>query len=101
VVHCLLPEDCARLFGRVREALNPGGVVVVAEQVAERRPGDTEVRHALLQTFSLNLFHLMGGQLYPRDTIAGWLTGNGYEPPAVHPVPDSSFTLFVAARADD
>ncbi|HEU0076899.1 MAG TPA: methyltransferase, partial [Longimicrobiaceae bacterium] len=100
VVHCLLPEDCARLLGRVRDALNPGGVVIVSEQVAERRRGDTELRHAFLQTFSVNLFHLMGGQLDPRETIAGWLTGNGFEPPAVHPVADSSFTLFVAARPE-
>lgn len=101
VVHCLPPEDCTRLLGHVRDALNPGGVVIVAEQVTERRPGDTEVRHAFLQTFSVNLFHLMGGQLYPRDTIAAWLTGNGFRPPAVHAVADSSFTLFVAARGED
>lgn len=101
VVHCLPPEECSRLLGRVRDALSPGGVVIVFEQVAERRPGDTELRHAFLQTFSVNLFHLMGGQLYGRDTIAGWLAGSGFEPPEVHPVADSSFTLFVAARADD
>lgn len=101
VVHCLPPEACARLLARVRGALSPGGVVIVFEQVAERRPGDTELRHAFLQAFSVNLFHLMGGQLYTRDTIAGWLAGNGFEPPEVHPVPESSFTLFVAARGDD
>lgn len=101
VVHCLPPGECARLLGRVREALNPGGVVIVSEQVGERRPGDTEVRHAFLQTFSVNLFHLMGGQLYPGDTIAGWLAASGFAEPAVRPVPDTSFTLFVAARPED
>lgn len=98
VVHCLPPGECERLLGRVREALNPGGVVIVSEQVADRRPGDTEVRHAFLQTFSVNLFHLMGGQLYREDTIVGWLGASGFAAPAVHPVPESSFTLFVAAR---
>lgn len=100
VVHCLRPEDGARLLGRVRDALAPGGVVIVSEQLAGGRPGDTAVRQAFLQMFSVNLFHLMGGQLYPEETIAGWLAGNGFEPPAVHPVAGSSFTLFVARRGD-
>ncbi|HEX7241221.1 MAG TPA: methyltransferase [Longimicrobiaceae bacterium] len=100
VVHCLLPEDSARLLGRVRDALNPGGMVIVAEQVTEGRPDDTVLRQAFLQMFSLNLFHLMGGQLYSEETIAGWLTGSGFEPPVMKPVAGSSFTLFVARRAD-
>ncbi|HEX8272370.1 MAG TPA: methyltransferase [Longimicrobiaceae bacterium] len=101
VVHCLRPDDCARLLGRVREALKPGGVVIVSDQVPDRRPGDTVVRHAFLQTFSVSLFHLMGGQLYPADTIVRWLAGSGFAEPAVRPLPDTSFTLFVAARPED
>ena len=100
VVHCLGPEDNARLLGRVRDALNPGGVVIVSEQVVEGRPNDSILRQAFLQMFSLNLFHLMGGQLYSRETIAGWLTGSGFEPPVLNPVAESSFTLFAARRAD-
>lgn len=100
VLHCLLPEDNARLLGRVRDALSPGGVVIIVEQAAEGRPSDTVLRQAFLQMFSLNLFHLMGGQLYSGETIAGWLTGNGFEPPVASQVGVSSFTLFVARRSD-
>ena len=100
VLHCLRPEDNARLLGRVRDALGPGGVVIVSEQVVEGRPSDTVLRQAFLQMFSLNLFHLMGGQLYSQETIVGWLTGNGFEPPVLNRVAESSFTLFVARRAD-
>lgn len=100
VVHCLVPEENARLLARVRDALAPGGVVIVAEQVAGGRPSDTVVRRAFLEMFSVNLFHLMGGQLYSEETIAGWLAQSGFEPPVVQPVAESSFTLFTARRRD-
>jgi SAM-dependent methyltransferase len=101
MVHCFLPEDNERLLARVRDALNPGGVVIISEQLAGERPGESTVRRAFLQMFSMNLYHLMGGQLYTPETISGWLTGNGFEEPVVQPVGETSFSLLVARRAPD
>ncbi|HEX2091248.1 MAG TPA: methyltransferase [Longimicrobiaceae bacterium] len=100
-VHCFLPEQNAHLVRRVRDALNPGGRVVIVEQLSETRPGDTLLRRAFLQTFSINLFHLMGAQLYSQETIAEWLADGGFESPEVQPVGESSFTLLAARRTED
>jgi len=77
VVHGHLPEVNIDLLRRVAAALNRGGQVVILEQLANPK----KKTDAFNRVFSLNLFHLQGGQTYTFEEIAGWLVAAGFRKP--------------------
>lgn len=79
IIHAFSPEQNTELFRRVRAALNPGGFVVILEQLAGKVPGPTA--RAINAIFQLNYFHLLGGSIYSFDEIAGWLADAGFTTP--------------------
>jgi SAM-dependent methyltransferase len=76
IVHGFSPEQNQALLEQAARALNPGGIVAIAEQVAGKAPGPTS--DALAQLLGLGYFHLLGGQIYRFEEIAGWLTRAGF-----------------------
>jgi SAM-dependent methyltransferase len=76
IVHGFSPEQNVALLRSVAAALNAGGVVVIAEQVAGKAPGPTAGAQARL--LGLSYFHLLGGQIFRYDEIVGWLTIAGF-----------------------
>jgi len=77
VLHGYPAEANRELLGRVAAALNPGGTAVILEHGADPPASEGVTGAAFLQTFSLNLFHGQGGQVYRLDDIVGWLTTAG------------------------
>lgn len=75
VVHGHQPDANIDLLRRVASALNPGGQVVILEQLADTTDATATPFN---RVFSLNLFHLQGGQTYPFDEIARWLRIAGF-----------------------
>ena len=77
VVHGHLPDVNIDLLRRVAAALNPGGQVVILEQLANPK----KKTNTFNRIFSLNLYHLQGGQTYSYEEIAQWLTAAGFKKP--------------------
>lgn len=76
IVHGFAAAQNRALLQKVARALNPGGMVVIGEQVAGNAPGPTS--NALAQMLGLNYFHVLGGQIYSFEAIAGWLADTGF-----------------------
>jgi cyclopropane fatty-acyl-phospholipid synthase-like methyltransferase len=76
IVHGFTPEQNTALLCNVAKALNPGGLVVIAEQLAGKSPG--VVAPAIAQILGMSYFQLLGGRIYTFDEIAGWLTAAGF-----------------------
>lgn len=75
VVHGHVPEVNIHLLRRVRAALNRGGQVVILEQLANPK----KKTDSFNRIFSLNLFHLQGGQTYSYEEIRDWLREAGFK----------------------
>lgn len=98
IVHGLDAAGNVALLRAAREALVPGGrVLVVEEHDPDRAPADP-VSDAFVQTFSLNMYHLQGAQSYPTEEIAGWLRQAGFDPESIREVPAGSDRVVQAVR---
>lgn len=75
VVHGHVPDRNIALLRNVAAALAPGGEVIILEQLSDSPTGTPD---AFNRVFSLNLFHLQGGQTYSFDEIAAWLNEAGF-----------------------
>jgi len=96
VVHGHLPDVNITLLRKVAAALNPGGQLLILEQLAD--PASTEAPNAFNRIFSLNLFHLQGGQTYPYEEIARWLTAAGFTNPQRFDLKESPGDSVIVAR---
>jgi 2-polyprenyl-3-methyl-5-hydroxy-6-metoxy-1,4-benzoquinol methylase len=77
LIHHLPPHEVARLFGRVHEALVPGGTLAVLDTFTE--PG----RRAPAAANFLGLFFYLssGSQVYTPAQLSGWLRAAGFGAP--------------------
>jgi hypothetical protein len=76
IVHGLGDEDNRRLIGRVAEALNPGGSIVIVEQFIGRAPGPAV--YAIQRLLELNYHLALGGRTYRYAKAVAWLTDAGF-----------------------
>lgn len=76
IAHGLGPEANLALLRQVRAALNPGGQLIVAEQVAGVSP--LPLADTVVQILNASYFHLLGGQVYAFEEISGWLEQAGF-----------------------
>lgn len=79
IIHGNLPAKNTELLRRVASALNPGGLVVILDQLTGKVFGTTARAFAALM--GLNLFNLAGGQTYGFEEIAGWFKAVGFTNP--------------------
>lgn len=79
ILHGNVAAENVELLRKVADALAPGGLVVILEQVADAVHGRTAAAAAALS--GLALFELAGGQTYAYGEIAGWLRAAGFERP--------------------
>ena len=75
VVHYHLPDRNRELLAKVARALNPGGLLVVMDQMPGRVFGPTV--KALFRLQALHLFNAVSGQTYTAPEVAGWLESVG------------------------
>jgi len=79
IVQMNSPDKNAELLRKVAGALNPGGVVVIQDQLAGRAPSPTA--KAVISLQGLNQVVSSRGRMYAFDEIAGWLTAAGFSKP--------------------
>lgn len=70
-------DDAAALFERVRDALDPGGRVVIMDQFDER--GRMTVQPAMLRLLDLTYRGMLGGGLPEEETIRAQLSAAGFD----------------------
>ncbi len=75
VVHGFSDEQNRALVKRAARALRPGGLLVLAEQLAGGPPGGAA--HAVQQILGLSYYHLRQRQLYDFETVADWMRSAG------------------------
>lgn len=96
LVHHLPPADSARLFSRAREALKPGGCLVIGE--TERpQPGDPVPQ---LGALSGLLFYAIGrARTYTRTEMVGWMHDAGFPRVEVQRSERSPWRIVLVAPA--
>ena len=97
IVHQNPPDQNRHLLAKVRDALAPGGRVLIRDVVME----PDRVRPPFGALFAVNmLVNTPGGGTYTFEEIAGWLTEVGFEEPRlVHR--DEGMNSVVEARVPD
>jgi SAM-dependent methyltransferase len=75
VVHYHMPDRNRELLAKVSRALNPGGLLIVMDQMPGRVFGPTV--KALFRLQALHLFNAVSGQTYTAHEIAAWLKAVG------------------------
>lgn len=99
IVHANLPDRNLELLAKVASALNPGGLVVILDQLTGEAAGGTAKAVAALM--SLNLFNLAGGQAYTFEEIVRWLGSAGFARPrriGLRKAPGMSLVVGTKAR---
>jgi ubiquinone/menaquinone biosynthesis C-methylase UbiE len=76
IIHGLKEEQNLALLHRVRTALNPGGHVIILEQLAGAALAP--IQEATTRILGMAYFHLLGGQVYTLDHVTHWLTTAGF-----------------------
>lgn len=75
IIHGCSSDGNAELIRRVTDALNPGGQLVVGDQLVGDVTGSTA--RAVTGLLGLTYFHLIGGQVYQFEEVAGWMERAG------------------------
>jgi SAM-dependent methyltransferase len=76
VIHGHSPEHNRLLLQKAAAALNPGGRVVILDQIAGKAP--TRTMEAMTNILALGFFQLVGAQAYSYKQIASWLAEMGF-----------------------
>jgi SAM-dependent methyltransferase len=76
ILHGFGAEQNKALLGKVKAALNPGGRVVIMDQLVGK--SGTPIAEAFTRILGIRFFHMVGGQTYTYDDIQGWLTQAGF-----------------------
>lgn len=79
IIHGNSPEENVALFRKVAFALNPGGRLVVLEQLAGKAP--LPMGNAVNSILGLSYFHLLDGRLCSFHEVARWFTESGFGTP--------------------
>lgn len=94
ILHGAGPEENVRLLSRVGGALRPGGYLIIHEQLDQ--PNPFPVMAAGRRVLALSYYHLLGGQTYTFDQIAGWLAQAGFSRPRQADLPTVGSSLLTA-----
>lgn len=76
IVHGFTPAGNLELFRKIKAALNPGGQLIVLEQLAGAVP--LPLMDTVVQILSVSFFHALGGQVYTYQNISDWLREVGF-----------------------
>ena len=79
IIHAHSPDENIELFKKVANALNPGGILVVQEQIESKT--SSPAARSTVQFLGLTFLAALGGQTYSFDQVAKWLTTAGFATP--------------------
>jgi SAM-dependent methyltransferase len=77
VIHGCSPDENADLIKRASRGLTPGGQLVVGDQLAGDVTGSSA--RAITGLLGLVYYHLIGGQVFEFEGVAGWMEGAGLQ----------------------
>lgn len=75
LIHYFGPEDCRAIVKRSADALRPGGMIIISDQVGSAN--NSPLVQAFLQMMSLHYFLMTGSNAYSPDSIVSWLEEAG------------------------
>ena len=97
VTHIETPEGNRDLFRKIREALEPGGEVVIVDVMPARTEGRIP---AALYALGLGL-RTAAGQVHSVEALQAFLRETGFADPVFQPIPVSPHTMgMIAARKE-
>jgi hypothetical protein len=76
IIHGCSPDQNIDLFRKAARALNPGGQLIVLEQLAGKAL--LPMGNAVNGLLGLSYFHLLQGNLYAFDEVAHWFREAGF-----------------------
>lgn len=79
IIHSYSPDKNAELLRKVAGTLNPGGLVVIFDQLAGTAVGPAS--KALARFFGLNYLATVGGQTYSVNEVSDWLLATSFANP--------------------
>ena len=97
LIHAYLPDQNAQLLQKIAGALNPGGLIVIMEQMSGKVLGSAATALARLQ--ALNYFNDLGAQTYTFGDIHGWLKQASFDNPRrINLIKTPGFSLVLATK---
>ena len=90
VVHIYPGPALERLFGRIAEALSPGGVLAISTTLRGRNP--------VAPVFAVQMLLAGDGDTHAEEELHGWLAGAGFGDLDLEDIPDRPQTLLTARR---
>jgi hypothetical protein len=76
IIHGLSAIENTDLFKRGHQSLNPGGQIIVLEQLAGGVP--LPMVRAFNRILGMSYYHLIGGKIYAYKDVASWMSQAGY-----------------------
>jgi hypothetical protein len=99
IVHGFLPDENSTLLHKAFDALQPGGHLVILENLAGELPaGDHSLIGMIHAMQKLNFFHLLGGQTYTLADVKGWLAAAGFVNPTSFALTSSPDSVIIAQK---
>ena len=77
IVHSYTPERNTALFEKIYDAMNPGGRLLILEQL-DISGGRSQFARAMVSYMAINLFHQANGNTYPYEEISSWAKKAGF-----------------------
>jgi SAM-dependent methyltransferase len=97
IVHGCSPDQNIELFRKAGRALNPGGQLIVLEQLAGKAL--LPMGNAINGLLGLSYFHLLQGNLYAFDEVARWFREAGFgEPRRINLLKAAGSSLIIGMK---
>lgn len=97
VIHSIEGPGNLQLFKKVFRALNPGGQLVVLDQI-KGIGGDSQLAKATTSFMAINLFHQANGNTYSFEEVEGWAVEAGFSRAELKKLNAPGFGLIVCRK---
>lgn len=77
IIHGFSPEQNTALFKKVFQSLNPGGQLIIFDQIKGAN-GNSQFSHSITSFMAINLFHQANGNTYSFSEIEKWSRAAGF-----------------------
>lgn len=96
IIHGFTPEQNIALLCKIKDTLNPGGQVIVLDQIPGVSP--LPLQETIVRLLSLSFYHLLGGRVYSAAEIKGWLQDAGFAQVQRRNIPKAGSALLIGRK---
>lgn len=96
IVHGFSSEQNIALLRKIKDTLNPGGQVIILDQIPGVSP--LPLQETIVRLLSLSFYHLLGGRVYSAAEIQGWLQAAGFVRVQRRNIPKAGSALLIGAK---